>query len=233
MKYFLSLLVGMLVGAAAFVLLLFYNPLSRHDSLSPLSVTDNELISLNYSAVAADALLYTNDGDSRVAPQPPKTLQLWEPPIQHTEAIVTVLTDSRNQHAGIGIKISSDSERTRLLNGQVLVDSVWHIYIPGRGSLFIEQSENHWDYLRNIVIPAHWSASDSWRGIWNGNISAGPGALGTARVVGGGGIFADLETEGIESLAAKAYTVDAGPVAVSGELVIELPRPATAIAADP
>lgn len=233
MKYLLSLLVGMLVGAVVFVLLLLYNPLTRHNNLSPLSVTDKELISLRYSAVAANALLFTNDGESRVAPHPAKVLQLWEPPIRHTDAMVSVLTDSRNQHAGIGIKISSDSERTRLLNGQAIVDSVWHIYMPGRGSLFVEQSENYWDYLRNIVIPAHWSSSDSWRGIWNGNITAGPGALGTARVVGGSGVFAGLETEGVESLAAQAYTVAAGPVAISGELVIELPRPETTIAADP
>ena len=108
MKYLLSLLVGMLVGAVTFVLLLLYNPMMKHDSLSPLSVTDKELISLNYSAVAANSLLYTNDGESQVAPQPAKVLQLWEPPIRHTDAMVTVLTDSRNQHAGIGIKISSD-----------------------------------------------------------------------------------------------------------------------------
>ena len=233
MKYLLSLLVGMLVGVAAFLALLIYNPFTKHNNLSPLSVSDNDLISLSYSAVATDALLYTNDGESRVAPYPAKALQLWEPPIQHTDAMATVLTDSRNQMAGIGIKISSDSERTRLLNGLALVDSVWHIYLPGRGSLFVEQSENYWDYLRAIVIPAQWSSSDSWRGIWTGNITAGPGALGTARVVGGSGAFAGLETDGVESLAAKAYTVSAGPVAVSGELVIELPRQATTIAADP
>ncbi len=233
MKYLLSLLVGMLVGVAAFLALLIYNPLTKHNNLSPLSVSDNDLISLSYSAVATDALLYTNDGESRVAPYPAKVLQLWEPPIQHTDAMATVLTDSRNQLAGIGIKISSDSERTSLLNGLALVDSVWHIYLPGRGSLFVEQSENYWDYLRAIVIPAQWSSSDSWRGIWTGNITAGPGALGTARVVGGSGAFASLETDGVESLAAKAYTVSAGPVAVSGELVIELPRQETTIAADP
>ena len=233
MKYLLSLLVGMLVGVAAFAVLLFYNPLTKHTNLSPLSVSDNDLISLSYSAVATDALLYTNDGESRVMPHPAKALQLWEPPIQHTTAVATVLTDSRNQRSGTGIKISSASERTNLLNGEALVDSVWHIYLPGRGSLFVEQSENYWDYLRNIVIPAHWSSSDSWRGIWTGNISAGPGALGTARVVGGSGAFASLETDGVESLAAKAYTVEAGPVAVDGELVIELPRRPTTIAADP
>lgn len=147
--------------------------------------------------------------------------------------MVTPLSDSRDQRVGIGIKFSSDSERTNVLNGQAIVDSVWHIYLPGRGSLFVEQSENYWGYLREIVVPAHWSSGDSWRGIWYGNITAGPGALGTARVTGGSGEFQGLATEGVESLAAKAYTVATGPVAMSGELVIEIPRPTTTIASDP
>lgn len=224
MKYFFSLLVGVAVGVAAFFALLYYNPLTSQNSLSPLSVSDKELISLNYSAVAADALIYTNDGESRVAPHPAKVLQLWEPPIRSTDAMATVLADSRNQEVGLGIKISSDSERTNILNGEAIVDSVWHIYLPGRGSLFVEQSENYWGYLREIVLPAHWSSGDNWRGIWNGNITAGPGALGTARVIGGSGEFSGLETEGVESLAAKAYSVEQGPVAISGELMIEIPR---------
>ena len=160
-------------------------------------------------------------------------MQLWEPPIRRTDALVIPLFDSRGQNVGLGIKFSSDSERSNILNGQAIVDSVWHIYLPGRGSLFVNQSENYWSYLRNVVVPAHWSTGDSWRGIWNGNMTAGPGALGTASVIGGSGEFADLESEGVESLAAQAYTVAEGPVALDGELVIELPRPATAIASDP
>lgn len=233
MKYLISLLVGMLVGAAAFLVFLYFNPLTTANKLSPLSVSDNDLMSLNFSVVAGDALLYTNDGESQVAPHPAKVLQLWELPIRRTDALVISLSDSRSQSVGLGIKFSSDSESSNILNGQAIVDSVWHIYLPGRGSLFVKQSENYWSYLRNVVVPAQWSSGDSWRGIWNGNTTAGPGALGTASVIGGSGEFAGLKTEAVESLAAKAYTVAAGPVAMDGELLIELPRPAAAIAADP
>lgn len=233
MKYLVALFVGMAVGVAVFFAILYYNPLTSQNNLSPLSVSDNELISLNYSAVAADSLIYTNDGESRVKPNPAKVLQLWEPPIRSTSAMATLLANSRNQIVGIGIKFSSDSERTSILNGRAIVDSVWHIYMPGRGSLFVEQSENYWSFLRDIVVPAHWSSGDNWRGIWNGNITAGPGALGTAKVVGGSGEFGQLETEGVESLAAKAYSVEQGPVAVSGELTIEMPPPQAATNQDP
>jgi len=233
MKYLISLFLGMVVGAAALAALLYYNPFTAQNSLSPLSVTDNELISLNYSAVAADTLVYTNDGESQVMPHPTKVLQLWEPPIRRTVAMATVLADSRNQAVGIGIKFSSDSESTSILNGKAIVDSVWHIYLPGRGSLFVEQNENYWSYLREIVVPAYWSSGDNWRGIWSGNITSGPGALGTARVVGGSGAFSGLDTDGVESFAAKAYSVEQGPVAISANLAIEIPRLELATTPDP
>lgn len=224
MKYLATLVGGMVVGALLLILALYFNPFASRMKVSPLSVTSNEIMTFKYSAVAKDSMVYTNDGESQVTPHPPKVLQLWEPTVRSTTAMATVLRDSRNAKAAIAVKISSDSEASSITDGRAMVDSVWHVFIPGQGSLFIEQQENYWGYLREIVVPAYWSGGDSWRGNWTGSITAGPGALGTSRVVGGSGIFAGLETDGVESLSAKAYSVAEGPVAVEGELTIELPR---------
>jgi hypothetical protein len=223
MKYLVSLIVGMFVGAMAFFMLLYFNPLNSKNTLSPLTVTDNDVISLSFSAVANDALVYTNDGVSQIDPHPPKVSQLWERPIKRTSALVTVLTDGRGHTAGLGIKFSSDSERTNILGGEALVDSVWHIYLHERGSLFVEQSENYWEYLREVIVPARWSSGDNWRGNWYGNITAGPGALGIAKVVGASGALDGLFADAVESLSAKAYSVEQGPVAMAGQLTIEIP----------
>ena len=72
MKYLASLVVGIAVGVAAFLALLYYNPMMSKNKLSPLSVSDNDVITFNYSAVATDALVFTNDGESTVAPYPSK-----------------------------------------------------------------------------------------------------------------------------------------------------------------
>ena len=223
MRYLLPLFGGMAVGLGLMFGFLYYNPMSTANTLSPISVTDNEVVRLNYSAVAQDALIYTNDGEAQFAPHPAKVQQLWEAPVRFTTAMVTVLADSRGQLAGIGVKFSSRSEQTNILRGEVLMDSVWHIYLPARGSLFMEQSENYWGYIRDIVVPARWSSGDNWRGSWLGNITAGPGALGTAAVAGGSGQFQYMITEGVESFSAKAYSVEHGPVAMTGELAIEIP----------
>lgn len=223
MKYLISLLLGLVVGAAIFAAGMIYNPFLLDRGLSPLSVTESEVISLNFSSVPSDAIVYTNDGDSRLKPFPEKVQQLWEPSIRLTSAMATVMRDARSQTAGIGIKFSSRSERTRLLRGEAIVDSVWYVYLPDHGSLFIEQFENYWTFLREVGIPAYRSSANNWKGTWIGDLSAGPGALGTAAVSGGAGSFQGLKTEGLESLTATAYSIDDGLVAAEGRLLIEMP----------
>lgn len=227
MKYVIALILGMLAGAAVTLLIVYYNPLSARSGLSPLAVTDNEVFTLSYSAVPEDSLLYTNDGESAIKPHPGRVLQLWEPTIRRTTVMATLLTNSRNELAGIGIKFASDSERTRPIDAAVLVDSVWHVYLPQRGSLFVGQTENHWSFLRAVVVPAYVNSGDSWKGNWRGDLTAGPTPLKTARVFGGSGAFADIDTEAVEALSARAYAVGKGLVAAEGELTIELPAPGT------
>ena len=221
-KYVAGLLAGILLGVIAAAALLYFNPLASRNPLSPLSVSKNEILSVGYSAVPTDSIVYTNNGESRIKPYPDTVRELWEAPIRHSDILVTVVTDSRNNPAGIGIKFSSDSERTRLINGEALVDSAWHIHLVERGSLFVEQTENYWNFLRNIVVPAYWSTANHWKGVWNGNMTVGPGALGTAAVSGGTGEFAGLESEAVEAVSASAYSVAQGPVAMEGRLTIDV-----------
>jgi hypothetical protein len=224
MRYLAALFLGVITGIVLVAGAVYVNPFYTRNDISPLAVSQNEVITLNYSAVAGNSVLYTNNGNARIKPHPAKVLQLWEAPIKASTAMTTVMTDSRGEVAGLGIKFSSDSEATRLLDAKALADSVWHIYLPGKGSLFIEQTENYWAYVRNIVAPAYWSSADNWKGIWRGNMTSGPNALGTARVTGGSGEFANVATEAVEALTARAYAVSQGPVAIDGELAIEIPR---------
>jgi hypothetical protein len=221
-RHFVALLAGVALGVAAALALLFFNPLAAKKTLSPLSVSDNRMISLAYSAVAADSLMYTNDGESRIHPYPEKVQQLWEAPIRRTDILVPLLSDSRSDEDGIGIKFVSDSEKTRLINGEALVDSVWHIILPDRGTLFVYQNENFWNYMREIVVPAYWSSAKKWKGTWHGNTTVGPGSLGTASVYGGSGEFAGLSSEATEALAARAYSVTDGPVSMEGRITIDV-----------
>jgi hypothetical protein len=220
MKYLVSLVLGMVCGAVLLLAGLYFNPFIARQALSPLAVSDNVLVVLNYSLVPADSLLFTNDGESVRKPFPLKVQELWEPAVQKTWVAVAELTNFRGELIGVGIKFSSDSEKSRPLRGEALVDSVWHIYLAGRGTLLVQQVENYWPLLRDIVVPARWSSSDSWRGNWHNSITAGPGALSTGKVIGQTGEFAGLSAEAMESIDATVYSALDGPVAMRGSLTI-------------
>lgn len=222
MKYVVVFTAGAIVGMALFLVLLYANPFAGAQTVSPLAVSDQQLMDYTFSAVPADSIAFTNNGKSRVKPHPVKIAELWEPAIRRTRIFVAILSDSRGAPAGIGVKFSSDSERTSLLNSKALIDSVWHVYLPESGTLFIDQTENLWGYICSIVLPARWNSADSWRGSWFGITTVGPGALGTARVTGGSGRYADITTEAVESWRAKAYSALNGPVAMTGSLTIAL-----------
>jgi Tfp pilus assembly protein PilZ len=224
MKYVVSLLLGLVVGAALFVAGLIYNPFIAARGLSPLSVTNAETITLSFANVPAESIAYTNDGESLHNPHPERVLQLWEPPIRSTSAMATVMRDARGRVAGIGVKFSSDSESTRLLKGEAIIDSAWYVYLPEHGSLFIEQTENYFPLIREVAFPAWRSSASSWRGNWLGDLTVGPGALGTAAVTGGSGRVKGLRMEGVESISVRAFSADVGLVSSEGRLIIAMPE---------
>ena len=224
MKYVVTLILGLIIGAAIFAVGIGYNPFTGDRVLSPLSVTDAQVIVLQFSPVPAESIVYTNNGESVPSPYPEKVSQLWEAPIRKTSAMATIMRDARNQPAGIGLKISSLSESTDLLRGKAIIDSIWYIYTPQHGSMFIQQTENYLPFVQEVAFPAWRSSANSWRGTWIGNTTSGPGALGTAAVSGGSGRVKGLDLDGVETLTVRAFSADTGFVAAEGQLLIELPE---------
>jgi hypothetical protein len=223
MKYAISLILGLLCGAALFVIGLLYNPFIADRTLSPLSVSSTAVASLSYTAVPAKTIAFTNSGEARLQPHPRGIRLLRDDTLQLTDVMVTEMRNARGQTAGIGVKFSSRSERTNLFRGKALVDSAWYVHLPGRGSLFVEQSENYWPFIQKVLVPAYRNSANSWKGKWTGDLSAGPGALGVARVTGVGGSLLGQSMAAVESLSVQAYSTDKGPVSAEGRLLIEIP----------
>ena len=222
MKYLIALLIGFVLGIVLFIAGLYFNPFAEQLTVSPLAVSTGEQLDLNYTAVANESILYTDQGESNIKPHPERVAELWEPTIVNTRVMVNVLNDGRGQVAGVGIKFSTDSEQTAPINSAILVNSAWHIYLPGQGTLFVNQVENQWSFLREVVVPARWSSGDNWRGTFFRIMTRGPTALGTALVTGGAGNFSGMSGEAVESLTARAYATDGGLVSADGGLTISL-----------
>ena len=222
MKYAFSILGGIVLGVLLFFLGMYFNPFSETLMVSPLAVANEEQLDFTYAAVPGETLLYTDNGETIVKTHPDRVAELWEPAIVNTRFSVTLLHDGRGDVAALGIKFSTDSEQTAIIKSKALVNSAWHIYVPGRGTLLVDQIENYWSYLREIVVPARWSSGDNWRGSFFRIMTDGPGGLGTARVTGGTGDFAGLSSEAVETLTARAYSAHDGLVSANGELTISL-----------
>jgi hypothetical protein len=216
MKYAVSLLLGLLCGAALFVIGLLYNPFTADRDLSPLVAGDAAVTWLTYTAVPAKTIAFTNSGEARLQPQPDGIRKLQEDTVELSDVMVTEIRNARGETAGIGVKFSSRSERTNLWRGEALVDSAWYVLLPGRGAVFIEQSENYWSFIKNVVVPAYRNSANSWKGTWSGD-------LGVARVTGVGGPLLGRSMAAVESLNVQAYSTDKGPVAAEGRLLIEMP----------
>ena len=223
MKNTIALLLGLLCGAALFVICLIYNPFVADRDVSPLLVGNTAVTSLTYTAVPARSIAFTNGGEARLQPHPDGIKRLREDTVKLTDVMVTVIHNARGQTAGIGVKFSSRSERTSLWRGEALVDSAWYVQLPGRGNLFIEQSENYWPFIHDVMVPAYRNSANSWKGTWFGDLTVGPGALGVARVTGVGGSLLGRSMAAVESLSVQAYSTDMGPVAAEGRLLIEMP----------
>ena len=78
MRHLMVVLLGLVVGAAAAIAFIYYNPFASRISLSPISVSDQPQIILNYSAVAADSIIVLAPTARRL-PAPALRLQ---PPIR-------------------------------------------------------------------------------------------------------------------------------------------------------
>lgn len=221
MKYLVALLAGIATGAALFALLLYFNPLIKVQTLSPIAVSSNQF-ELTYGATPMQSILWTDAGSSNVRPRPPLVKELKEKTIANTRVVVTELRNSRGAPAGVGVKFTNPAEETGLLNGVYPVNSTWHVWLLQRGGLMIDQRANHWTLLRDVVLPAHLSSTDSWRGSWYGILTSGPNANGTARVLGGSGNLAGLSGEAVEAINAKAYSAETGPAEMQGRLTISL-----------
>jgi hypothetical protein len=219
-RFLRAFIPGFLTGVLLFLAGFYFNPFSSESRLSPLSLSKSRLVEYSYSLDPGEMLALTNNGNSRTRTNPERVQELWEPAVEDTEAFVTILHDTVGKPAGIGIKISSWSADSKLLSAQLLKNSDWHLFVPEHGTAFVEQTENQWPYLRNIVIPG--LISREWQGTWYGSITSGPNALRTAKVRGGSGHMQDLRSEAVEFFQAGAYSAETGPARTVGRLTLEL-----------
>lgn len=209
MRYLFALLLGFLAGVAVVAAVVYYNPATATNESVITRTTDGVNLELLYGSQSGDALAYTNSGSSHWPRVPAAVADLWHPALVGVHVAVHPLQNGRGEPVGVGVKFFQLSEDTRLLRGEVLVDSAWSVMLPGAGSLFVEQDENYWPFVRAVGLPAWLDGNKRWQGEFRSELTVGPRGTLEGVVVGASGVMRDRLGEARESMSVQSYGLGA------------------------
>ncbi|HSG65256.1 MAG TPA: hypothetical protein VLD39_09645 [Gammaproteobacteria bacterium] len=213
MKYFLTWLVGFVVGVAAALALLYVNPMTRSSGVLP---EQGDTV-LSYASPVTDALAFTHGGLSRLPTKPHGVPELWESTIAKSALGVLILRGSDGVPAAIASRVSYPSEDSELLQRGAILNDEWLISMPGQGSLYITAQSNWWPLLAEALIPV-WYLDRSWQGPTVYEPTAGPASGRQAIVVGASGTLAGRSGTAVERYQVESFDDRVGPQRVYAEI---------------
>lgn len=227
MKYILTLVSGLLVGAFLGLAVLYLNPLTTREVAQP-GTGD---WTLSYGSPVSGGLAFTHGGQSRLPIHPAGIPELWENTINKMLLSVFRISSSDGQ-TGIASRLSLPSESTELLRRGVIVSDHWLISIPGEGSLFVDADSNLWPFVKRDVLPV-WYLGRSWGGPQSYGPTIGPGPNHSGIVQGATGRFAERVGSSMELYHLSAFNTQRGPDEFEAELFVNLPELTAATAPEP
>lgn len=211
MKYVVSLLFGLIVGAITAIAVIVFNPLTLSES-KPLSNAD---MTFDYSLGASWISTHSNRLNIPVVPK--GTPLLFENGIRGSLLNSMPLNGQSGTASAAGTRISVPSPESEFLRSGLLVDDYWLISVPGAGTVFMHAVNNQWPLIRDSVV---WVdlLNRKWRGSGQYDPTRGPVAAG-ARVVGMTGTLKEIRGVGQEHMSVDSYTGSLG--ALQGRLTIK------------
>jgi hypothetical protein len=214
MKYILSLLFGLVIGAALAVAVLYFNPLTQR-GVEPSGDAD---WSFEFALTPSATWIATHDARLELPVVPADVPLLWEVGIKGSLVTAMPLQNAAGQLAALASRITVPSAATEFLRSGLLVDDFWLITVPGQGTLFMHSVNNDWPLLRDTLVRVDLLGRD-WQGPGAYTPTVGPADEG-ARVAGLSGSFAGRAGHGRERLALHDYSGSLS--ALSGELLVSL-----------
>lgn len=226
MKYLVVLVVGGVLGAVTAAALLMVNPLTRRGG------AEIEVADLSWRHALPESYLALTHGGTLPGPRIPAEVdELWEKAVERSALAVVALSDEQGVPAAVASRVAWPAKRSDLLTGGLIVDDLWLVTVPGRGSMFVTAESNLWPVLADTLVSTRllrrpFDGPRDYRPV------AGPSSARLARVRG-----ATLEFDGMTGVATEHWRIEgfdatAGLERLSGELRIEFDRAADADAID-
>lgn len=152
-----------------------------------------------------------------------------EPVIRAGLALITRVHDERGEIVGVATELEAGHEDSNLLAGRLMTHTTWTVVLPGRGGLFLYQTEDNWKLATRIIGPAV-LGGESWKGAWHHLNTLGPRSDGHGEIVAATGEFANRPGTFVEHAEMREFTPD-GRMDFSMHLLLAFePRAASAAA---
>jgi hypothetical protein len=223
MKYLLVAVTGLLLGAAAAGVIIYFNPFADRAATPPGATARVLTYSLPEhvleAAIGEDARLLGHD---------PGEDGLWEDTIDRTAVLGLVLNDEENRPAAISSRLIATSPDTDLLRTGVVLEDYWLVTILGEGTLFVHATSNAWPFLKETLLPV-WYLERPWKGPAEYWPTIGPGLDETASVVGLTGSFGGSTGGAVERYELAALDPERRFAAAKGELYLDIRGPQVAV----
>lgn len=202
---------GMILGAMLLLACLFLYPFehaSRTERTMPRFLRDNPDHERFQLRLSDDLLSVATSGNPGIiSNRPAGTDRLTEPNVRDGLAMIALIRDSRNRPVGFSTELEAGHEDSRLIHGRIMTHTSWTLIIPGRGALFLYQTEDNWILFKRFVLPALlWGRH--WQGSWKNLNTLGPSLSGYGEIIGGTGSFKGAKGHFVEYAELRKFSLD-------------------------
>jgi hypothetical protein len=151
-----------------------------------------EVTEVTFHMVAPDdGLATTHSGDKPLPLYPAGIGVLSDPNINQGFILLTKLRDDAGNVIGFTSEQEVVSSESDLAQGLLKTQSSWTLTIPGRGSIFLYETENQSEFLQKAGVPAL-AQGIEWNQDWTFTTTSGPDPGGRGYIVGGTDEFAGI-----------------------------------------
>jgi hypothetical protein len=138
-----------------------------------------------------DGIATTHSGDKPLPLYPPGIGMLSDDKINQGFILLTKLRDPSGTVIGFTSEQEVVSSESNLAQGLLMTQSSWTLTIPGRGTIFLYETENQSEFLQKAGVPALTQGKE-WNEPWTFVTTAGPDPSGKGLIVGGTDEFAGV-----------------------------------------
>jgi hypothetical protein len=220
-------LASLAAGAAATLAISFANPFRAQANTAPITHTDGDgTVHETFSFIAPeDGIAATHDGEeSKPVKVFPQGIGLLND--KHLKSAFVLLAKARDKNGtvvGFASEMEEVAPQSNIMQGRMHMLSTWTLELPGRGTIFMYETEDASEFAKKVIVPAL-AFGKTWDQPWTFTTTTGPRPDGRGTIVGGTGEFEGVTGAFTEVTHLRKFTPD-GQLSLTMELRLAYKKP--------